>query len=48
MNSENILGTLVGVACIFAIAAGGIYIGKHVDCWNFFGLYKGCGISTVK
>lgn len=45
---KEITTVVLVVACVIGIIAGGIYINKHVDCWNFFGLYKGCAISTVK
>lgn len=41
---------LLVVALTVGVIVGGIYISRHatVDCWNFFGLTKGCSVSTVK
>lgn len=41
---------LLVVALTVGVIVGGIYISRtvSVDCWNFFGLAKGCAASTVK
>jgi len=45
---ESIFSGLIAATCIVGLVVGIIYINKHVDCWDFFGLYKGCGITTIK
>lgn len=34
--------TVVITASIVVIAVGALYVTQHVDCFNFFGLAKGC------
>lgn len=33
---------LIGVAAVAVIGLACFYIGSHVDCFNFFGMAKGC------
>lgn len=48
MGRDSIATFAVIVVSVIGIVAGSIYISKHVSCWDFFGLYKGCGVSTIK
>lgn len=40
--NPNVVSGLVAVACVVGIAVGVLYISAHVECFNFFGLAKGC------
>ena len=39
---QTIVETAIVIACVVGIIAGGLYINSHIDCFNFFGLAKGC------
>jgi hypothetical protein len=42
---DSVVAGLVACACVVGIIAGVMYINAHVDCFNFFGLAKGCVVS---
>ncbi len=44
-NDTPIVTALIGLAAIAVIIGVGVYVGTHVNCWDWFGLVKGCAVS---